>query len=79
MIVYLIIATIYGIYSMMRQWQRYPDHAGFFKLFVVFTINFAFMPICLIIAIARKTLIPTKEEHGRFMLLLGFKKYRYKK
>lgn len=79
MIVYLIIAVIYGLYSMMRQWQRFPDHAGFFKQFIVFTFNFVAMPISLVIALKRKTLIPSKSEHRRFMMLIGFKKYRYKK
>jgi len=76
---YLIIAALYGFYSMIRQWQRYPQFSGFFRQFTVFILNFIAMPICIVVALRFKTLIPTKEEHRRFMLLLGFKKYRHKK
>jgi len=78
-IFYTIFSILYGLYSVMRQWQRYPNHSGLFKQIIVFLLNGLFPVICIPIAIYKKTLIPTITEHRRFMLLLGFKKYRYKK
>jgi len=75
----LIFAILYGLYSVMRQWQRYPNYSGFLRLLIVFLINSIAFPVCIVIAMVKNTLVPTKEEHRRFMLLLGFKKYRYKK
>jgi len=73
-----IFAILFGLYSVMRQWQRYPNHTSFFRQLTVFLINAIAFPICIIIAIVKNTLVPTKDEHRRFMLLLGFKKYRNK-
>lgn len=70
---YIIFSVLYGFYSIMRQWQRYPNYIGWFRLLIVFLINGLFPFICILIAITNKTLVPTKTEHRKLMLLLGIK------
>ena len=75
----IIFAVLYGLYSVMRHWQENPNHSSFIRLVTTFIINALVFPISIIIAMVKNTLVPTKDEHRRFMLLLGFKKYRNKK
>lgn len=70
--IYIIISIIYGVYSIMRHVQLYPNHISRFRLVSIFVLNVLLFPLSLIFALAMHKLIPTKEDHKRFLKFLGF-------
>jgi len=55
-LIYGIIAFIYGIYSIFMQIKHHPNSVQWWKLLLVFIINFLGMPFTIPIAIKNKQL-----------------------
>lgn len=55
---YIIIAILYGLYSLMMQYLRHPMFCHFKTMAIVFFFNTIFMPFSIVYAAVKNHLIP---------------------
>jgi len=62
--IYILTSILYGIYSLCMQYLRHPKFCQWQNMLLVFVFNTVLMPVSIIIAIVKKTLLPVNLIRG---------------
>lgn len=58
LLIYILVSVLFGLNAIIQQYFRYPETDCWCKYVLVFLLNTIGFPICLVIALINKTLIP---------------------